>query len=178
MFFLTRISVIPACDGTWNGRYSRVFPFTSVNIRNISTDGARILGVGRSDDAGSAWKIRVAAPSEIRRAAIVVQCGAVWCSVVQCVVQCGAVCGAVWCSVVVQCGAVWCSVWYSVVQYGAVWCSVCSVWCSVVQCVVQCGELAYTHREYNILKHTYKWNLFSYLTLPPFPPIYICQWCF
>jgi len=38
---------------------------------------------------------------------LLVQCGAVWCSVVQC--------GAVWCSVV-QCGAMW----YSMVQYVAV----------------------------------------------------------
>jgi len=40
-----------------------------------------------------------------------VECGAVWCSVVQC--------GAVWCSVV-QCGAVW----YSVLQCVAVYRSV------------------------------------------------------
>jgi hypothetical protein len=50
----------------------------------------------------------------------VVQCGAVWCSVVRCgAVRCGVVlCGAVWCSVV-QCGAVWC---------GAVRCCVVYLW--------------------------------------------------
>jgi len=59
----------------------------------------------------------------------VVQCGAVWCSVV----QCGAVrfsvvqCGSVWCSAV-QCGAVCCSV----VQCGSVWCS--AVQCGAVRC--------------------------------------------
>ena len=43
-------------------------------------------------------------------------------------------CGAVWCSVV-QCGAVRCSV----VQYGAEWCSVVewsAVWYSALQCNV------------------------------------------
>ncbi|CAI7749939.1 unnamed protein product, partial [Closterium sp. NIES-54] len=42
--------------------------------------------------------------------AVVVLCGALWCSVV--------LCGALWCSVVL-CGALWCSV----VLCGALWCS-------------------------------------------------------
>ena len=45
-------------------------------------------------------------------------------------------CSAVWCSVV-QCSAVWCSV----VQCGAAWCSVVQLvagWCSVLLCVAVC----------------------------------------
>jgi len=74
----------------------------------------------------------------------VLQRGAAWCSVLQCV--------AAWCSVV-QRGAAWCSVvqcgvlWRSVLQCLAAWCSALqcvAVCCSVVQCgavccsVVQC----------------------------------------
>ena len=85
------------------------------------------------------------------------QCVAVWCSLVQraavcdraCTFRCSVLqrvavpqyfslvqCGAVWCSVV-QCGAVWCSV----VQCGVVWCCVVqcvAVCCSVLQCVAVC----------------------------------------
>ena len=56
------------------------------------------------------------------------QCGAVWCSVVHCVAVCGSVvqCGAVRCSVL-QCGAVWCSVVQCV-----------ALCCTVLHCVAVC----------------------------------------
>jgi len=68
----------------------------------------------------------------------VVQCGAVWCSVV----KGGAVCGVGWCSAV-QCGEGWCSVLRCVAVRCriALCCSVLqcvAVYCSVAQCVAVC----------------------------------------
>jgi len=65
----------------------------------------------------------------------VLQCVAVWCTVLQCGALCCSVvhCVAVWCTVL-QCGAVCCSVVHCV----AVWCTVVqcgAVCCSVVHCV-------------------------------------------
>jgi len=87
-----------------------------------------------------------------------VQCGAVWCSVIQidmgddlrdsCVpavwVDDNAMqCGAVWCGVV-RCGAVWCGV----VRCGAVGCGVVrcgAVWCGVVRCGAVCSSVLNWH---------------------------------
>ena len=91
-----------------------------------------------------------------------VQYGAVWCSVVQCVihmVRCFAVC----CSVL-RCGAVWCSmsqcgtVCRSVVQFGAVCCSVLqcvAVCCSVLQCVMNSAHHMCVITHAPVSRHTY-----------------------
>ena len=94
------------------------------------------------------------------------QCGAVWCSVVQCV--------ALWCSVV-QRGALCCSV----SQCGAVWCRAvhCGAWCCSVSAHTwrsssfpACICDAYIH----VNVYTYVMYVYMYMYTRVCTRIYIC----